>query len=344
MTGNPWRGPTSSRWNRCIPFNVVGDPVSNEAPVPSIPAAAQVLVDFVPTKKFFVGIDSDGCAMDAMDIKHQECFTPCYIKHWDLQPISTLARETALFVNLHSITRGLNRWLALKQLLDLLRDRVEVAERGVTIPEYPELTAFIEAPGYPLSDKGIAKYYEDHPSETIARAIRWGDAVNAAIADMVHGCGPFPGVREAMQAMQADVDCMTVSATPLHALEYEWNAHGIAQYMKVIAGQEMGSKAEHVQYAAKGKYDDDKIMLIGDAPGDRDAAAKVGCAYYPILPGREKQSWARFKDEALPKFLDGTFAGAYQQGLIEEFNAMLPSEVPWETISGNKTVTMPKVK
>ena len=81
--------------------------MSNVAP----PPAAQVLLDFVPTKKFFVGIDSDGCAMDAMDIKHQECFTPCYIKHWDLQPISTLARETALFVNLHSITRGLNRWL-----------------------------------------------------------------------------------------------------------------------------------------------------------------------------------------------------------------------------------------
>ena len=171
------------------------------------PEAAQVLVDFVPTGEFFVGIDSDGCAMDAMDIKHQECFTPAYIKAWDLQPVSTLARQTALFVNLGSITRGLNRWLALKQLLDLLRDRTEVAERGVTIPEYPELTAFIEAEGYPLSDKGIAKYYEDHPSETIARAIRWGDDVNARIADMVHNAGPFPGVRESMQAMQdAGVD------------------------------------------------------------------------------------------------------------------------------------------
>ena len=309
-----------------------------------IPEAAKVLVDFVPQKDFFVGIDSDGCAMDAMDIKHQECFTPCYIKHWDLQPVSTLARQTALFVNLGSVTRGLNRWLALKQLLDLLRDRVEVAERGVTIPEYPELTAFIEAPGYPLSDKGIAAYAADHPSETIQRAIAWGDAVNATIADMVHGCGPFPGVREAMIAMQPDVDCMTVSATPLHALEYEWNAHGIAQYMRVIAGQEMGSKAEHVQYAAHGKYDPDKIMLIGDAPGDRDAAAKAECLYYPILPGNEKFSWERFTAEALPKFLGGTFAGDYQAALIEEFNSYLPNEVPWETVSGIRTVTMPTVK
>ena len=309
------------------------------------PQAAQVLVDFVPTSEYFVGIDSDGCAMDAMDIKHLECFTPAYIKAWDLQPVSTLARETALFVNLGSVTRGLNRWLALKQLLDLLRDRVEVAERGVTIPEYPELTEFVNAPGYPLSDKGIARYYEDHPSETIARAIRWGDDVNARIADMVHNAGPFVGVRESMQAMEeAGIDQMTVSATPVHALEYEWNAHGLAQFMKVIAGQEMGSKAEHVQYAAKGKYADDKIMLIGDAPGDRDAAAKVDCLYYPILPGEEKRSWNRFKTEALGKFLDGTFAGEYQQMLIDEFNAKLPDQVPWETISGNRTVTMPEVK
>ncbi len=309
-----------------------------------IPDAAKVLVEFQPTKEFFVGIDSDGCAMDAMDIKHQECFTPCYIKHWNLQPISTLARQTALFVNLGSVTRGLNRWLALKQLLDLLRDRVEVAERGITIPDYPELSAFISAPGYPLSDKGIAAYMADHPSETIERAIRWGDAVNATIADMVHGCGPFPGVREAMQAMQADVDCMTVSATPLHALEYEWTAHGIAPYMKVIAGQEMGSKAEHVQYAAHGKYDSDKIMLIGDAPGDRDAAAKAQCLYYPILPGNEKYSWARFTDEALGKFLDGTYAGAYQEALIAEFNSYLPDTVPWPTVSGSTSVPMPAVK
>ncbi len=309
-----------------------------------IPDAAKVLVDFQPTKEFFVGIDSDGCAMDAMDIKHQECFTPCSIKHWNLQPISTLARQTALFVNLGSVTRGLNRWLALKQLLDLLRDRTEVAERGVTIPDYPELTAFIEAEGYPLSDKGIARYQADHPSETIERAIRWGDAVNATIANMVHGCGPFPGVREAMIAMQPDVDCMTVSATPLHALEYEWTAHGIAPYMKVIAGQEMGSKAEHVEYAAKGKYDADKIMLIGDAPGDRDAAKKAECLYYPILPGREKESWARFTAEALPRFLNGTYAGSYERSLIDEFTASLPDEVPWETISGNRRVAMPSVK
>ncbi|WP_286263824.1 AAA family ATPase [Brooklawnia propionicigenes] len=187
---------------------------------PQVPEAARALVEFVPTKDFFVGIDSDGCAMDAMDIKHQECFTPCYIKYWDLQPISTIARETAIFVNLGSVTRGLNRWLALRQLLDLLRDRADVAERGVTIPEYPELTDFIESP-YPLSDSGIAAWAAANPSATAERMIAWGNAVNASIAAMVHGCGPFPGVREAMHAMYGHVDEITVSATPMEALRRE---------------------------------------------------------------------------------------------------------------------------
>ena len=228
-------------------------------------------------------------------------------------------------------------------MLDLLRDRVEVAERGFEVPAGTELQAFLDSP-YPLSDLGIAAFATEHPSEEIERAIRWGNGVNAAIADMVHNCGPFVGVREAFEAMQPDVDCMTVSATPVEALVREWNEHGLAQYVKVIAGQEMGSKAQHVQYAAKGKYPDDQhIMLIGDAPGDRDAAAKEGVLYYPINPGKEKESWLRFTDEALPKFLDGTFAGAYQKALIEEFESYLPAEVPWETISGSRTFVQPVV-
>jgi hypothetical protein len=74
-----------------------------------IPRAAQALIDFQPQHDFFVGIDSDGCAFDAMEIKHQECFTPNTIKWWGLQAVSKYARETCLFVNLYSTTRGLNR-------------------------------------------------------------------------------------------------------------------------------------------------------------------------------------------------------------------------------------------
>lgn len=298
-----------------------------------MPERAQVLVDFQPKRKFFVGIDSDGCAMDAMDIKHQECFTPSYIKYFDLQAASTLVRETALFVNLYSTTRGQNRWVALARLFELLKQRSEVLERGVRIPEGKELQKFLDS-GYPRSDRGIADFAAAHPSAEIEQCIEWGKGVNELIAWMVHGCAPFPGVREAFEAMSEDVDCMTVSATPMEALEREWHEHDLAKYMEVIAGQEMGSKAEHVRWAAKGKYDDDHIMLIGDAPGDRDSAYSEGVLFYPILPGSERESWRRFREEALPRFLSGTYRGEYQDQLVAEYEALLPEMPHWEIVNG----------
>lgn len=298
-----------------------------------MPDRAQVLVDFQPTKKFFVGIDSDGCAMDAMDIKHQECFTPSYIKYFNLQAASTLVRETALFVNLYSTTRGQNRWVALSRIFDLLRQRPEVLERGVKIPEGTALKQFLDS-GYPRSDRGIADFAAEHPSAEIEQCMEWGRGVNDLIAWMVHGCAPFPGVREAFEAMQDDVDCMTVSATPMEALEREWHEHDLAKYMKVIAGQEMGSKAEHVRWAAKGKYEsDDHIMLIGDAPGDRDSAYSEGVLFYPILPGRERESWKRFREEALPRFLNLTYRGEYMDSLVREYEALLPEQPTWKLVN-----------
>ncbi|MDO5721716.1 MAG: hypothetical protein Q4P06_04145 [Actinomycetaceae bacterium] len=298
-----------------------------------VPPHAQVLADFQPTKDFFIGVDSDGCAMDTMDIKHQECFTPAYIKYWDLQAASTLVRETALFINLYSNTRGWNRWTGLSRLFDLLRQRPEVLARGVKVPEGKELKKFL-ASGLPHSHAGIEQFAKEHPSPEILQCIRWGEGVNELVDWMVHGCAPFPGVREAFEAMAPHADCMTVSAAGVETLRREWEEHDLAKYMQVIAGQEMGLKAEHLRYAAKGKYPDDHILLIGDAPGDRDSALSEGVLYYPINPGQEAASWERFRVEALPKFLEGTYRGAYMDSVIAEYEALLPAEVPWPTLGG----------
>src|SRR5580704_5442768 len=104
---------------------------------------AQALRDFKPAKKFFVGIDSDGCVFDSMEIKHTECFVPMFIKHFHLQAASKYARETWEFVNLYSKSRGCHRFHALSQSLKLLRDRPEVLARGVTAAETKNLDAWI---------------------------------------------------------------------------------------------------------------------------------------------------------------------------------------------------------
>jgi len=293
------------------------------------PAVAQPLVELQPRHRFFVGIDSDGCAFDTMEIKHKECFCPNTIKHWDLQPVSKYAREAVEFVNLYSKWRGINRWPALTMVFDLLQERPEVKARRVQVTQAPRLREFM-ASGKPLSNDGLKSYMAERPDPELDKAMAWTKGVNATIADLVHGVPPFPFVRESLEALQEQADMVVVSATPGEALTREWEEHGIAKYARVIAGQELGTKKQHLAMAAKGKYPSDHILMIGDAPGDMEAARANGALFFPINPGHEEASWERFSKEGLGKFFAGKFAGAYEAALVAEFEKLLPDTPPWK--------------
>lgn len=295
----------------------------------TIPAGAQPLLELQPKHAFFVGIDSDGCAFDTMETKHKECFCPNTIKHWRLQAVSKYAREAWEFVNLYSKWRGINRWPALVKVLDLVRERPEVKARHVQVTETPKLREFI-ASGKPLSNDGLKTYITEHPDPELDRAMAWSKGVNASVADLVHGVPPFPYVRESLEALQEQADVVVVSATPGEALTREWEEHAIAKYARVIAGQEMGTKRQHLALAAKGKYPAERILMIGDAPGDMEAARGSGALFFPINPGHEEASWERFYKEGLGKFLAGDYAGAYEASLVAEFEKLLPDVPPWK--------------
>ncbi len=293
------------------------------------PDSARPLAEFQAKHRYFVGIDSDGCAFDTMEIKHKECFCPNTIKHWNLQPVSKYAREAAEFVNLYSKWRGINRWPALVKVFDLLRERPEVKVRGIVPPEAPHIRGFITDETVPKSNEGLAAYMDKHQSPELDRAWAWTRAVNATIADMVFGIPPFPWVRESLAFLADRADLIVVSATPLEALAREWEEHHVAQYVQVIAGQEMGTKRQHLALAAKGRYAPGHVLMIGDAPGDLRAAQANGALFYPINPGHEEQSWERFHTEAVHRFLAEDYAGEYEAGLIADFDALLPELPPW---------------
>ena len=294
------------------------------------PEAAGPLAELEPKYDFFVGIDSDGCAFDTMEVKHKECFTPNIIKHWKLQPVSKYAREAAEFVNLYSKWRGINRWPALVMVFDLLRERPEVQTRNVVPPEALCIRAFIADERFPKSNDGLKAYRAEYPDSELDIAWAWTTGVNATVADMVHGVPPFPFVRESLSFLEDKADMIVVSATPLEALEREWREHDIARYVRVIAGQEMGKKALHLKLAARGKYPADHILMVGDAPGDMKAARANDALFYPINPGHEEASWQRFYQEAVHRFLAGEYAGAYEAELIAEFERLLPEVPPWK--------------
>ena len=282
-----------------------------------------------PRRKFLVGIDSDGCAFDTMEIKHKECFIPNIIKHWGLQAVSKYAREAGEFVNLYSKWRGINRWPALVKVFDLLREREEVRRRGVKVPEPTAIRAFIDS-GLPLSNAFLKKEIDRTKDPELVKALAWSEAVNASIADMVFGVPPFPYMLESLQKLSARADLIVVSQTPTEALAREWREHEIDKYVRVIAGQEMGTKTEHLRYAMEGRYDKANVLMIGDAPGDLAAAEPNGALFFPICPGDEETSWKRFLEGGADRFLNGTFAGGYQKRLIREFDKYLPEVPPWK--------------
>jgi phosphoglycolate phosphatase-like HAD superfamily hydrolase len=289
--------------------------------------SAQTLREFVATQEYFVGIDSDGCVFDTMELKHKECFIPRFIKHFGLQAVSKYAREVWEFVNLYSKTRGINRFPALSNALNLLAERPEVEARGVTVPATDALDLWLASEtAYTNATLEAAIQAGQTGLQPI---LDWSLAVNAAIADLVHGVPPFPLVRESLERLRASADLMVISQTPTEALQREWDEHQLAPLVALIAGQELGSKTEHLKLGAGGKYAPRHVLMIGDAPGDFKAARLNHALFYPIIPGYEELSWQRFHDEALDHFLSDTYAGEYEEAVIEEFQQHLPEQPPW---------------
>ncbi len=282
-----------------------------------------------PKHEYLIAIDSDGCAFDTMEIKHKECFIPNIIKHWKLQAVSKYARMAAEFVNLYSKWRGINRFPALTMTFDLLKDWDKVQERGVKIPDTPNLRRWIETESK-LGNPALEAYCKEHDEPDMHQTLEWSKAVNATVADMVEGVPPFPFMRESLEKAYGMADILVCSATPQEALQNEWEEHDIAKYVFSIAGQEQGKKGEHIAMASQGRYANTHILMIGDAPGDMKAARANDALFYPINPGAEEASWQRFHDEALDKFLEGSYAGSYESGLIEEFESLLPDTPPWK--------------
>jgi phosphoglycolate phosphatase-like HAD superfamily hydrolase len=289
----------------------------------------QDLIGLQPRHDAFVGIDSDGCVFETMDLKQKQCFHPRILSQWGLQSIEKYVREAAEFVNLYSKWRGTNRFPALVRTLDLLRERKEVRESGIPIPALSALRRFIDS-GAPLGNAELERAAADTGDPELLAVLKWSQDVNADIARTVKNVPPYPWVRECFEKMKQHSDILCVSQTPTEALVREWAENGLTGYVVAIAGQELGTKAEHLAMAAGGKYPPDRVLMIGDAPGDRKAAAANRALFYPINPGKESASWERLHREAFDRFLAGSYAGEYEKKVIAEFDALLPERAPWQ--------------
>ena len=282
-------------------------------------------------KDFFVGIDSDGCVFDTMELKQKEFFIPNGIKYFRLFAISKEVRETWEFVNLYSRSRGANRFPALVRVFELLGNRKDIAVKNFDLPDISALKKWIGIETR-LGNESLIEYIKNNPDPFLSTVLEWSLSVNRDINTWLEGVTPFTYAKESLELISLHADSIVVSQTPLEALEREWEEHGISKYVKFIAGQEYGTKTEHIRYASTGKYPPENILMIGDAPGDLMAAEENGTCFFPIIPGKETESWKMLYEEALDRFLNKTYKGKFESELLQSFEAALPEQPFWEQL------------
>jgi len=291
------------------------------------------LRELQPEKDFFIGIDSDGCVFDSMELKHKECFCPAFINHYRLQGACRQARETWEFVNLYSRTRGLNRFKAVLEALRLLDARPEVRQQIGTLMPTADLETWM-AGETRLGGAVLEQYLNANrdslsPDSILYTSLNWSNDVMEAVEKIVHDLPPIAEAVATLPAISEQADCVVVSQTPSADLVREWQEHAIDPFPRLIAGQEQGTKTEHLALAAGAKYAPGHVLMIGDAPGDHQAALDNGFLFFPIVPGQESESWRALRETGLNHFFSETFAGTYQDSLLDAFYRSLPELPPW---------------
>jgi len=276
-----------------------------------------VFENYVKKHDYLVCVDSDGCAMDTMNCKHIHCFGPCMVEEWGLEEWRAPILKRWNDVNLFLMTRGINRFKSLAQVLG------EVHKLCTPIEGINVLQAWAEnAPA--LSNDGIieaiAACEDPAGKKCLEKALSWSKAVNAAIETLPEELKhPFPGAKEGLAAAAQFADVAIVSSANRDAVVEEWTKFELLDHVDILLTQDCGSKSFCIGEMLKFGYEPDHVLMVGDAPGDCEAAEENGVWFFPNLVKQEKESWTELQEHALNKLADGSFGGLYQDTRKQEF-------------------------
>ena len=277
---------------------------------------ANALTDFIRKRDFLVCMDSDVCVMDTVRIKHCSVFCPELIRVFGLEAHTDFITTAWEEINLNSITRGISRFESAVLIFDRLKNR------GIDVPGSEDIAAWVSTASE-LSTASLQQEVLRSGSLALRKLQEWNNACNRRIQALEPTFKPFPGVEYSLHQLHTVADVAVVSAANESAIASEWARYGLATHADVIFGQEVGSKANSIASMLACGYESRKVVMVGDAMGDAQAAAANGVSFVPILPGREAESWRRLQEEALPKLLHGTFSPEYQATLLAQLRSVL---------------------
>ena len=275
--------------------------------------------EFRKTREFLICIDSDGCVMNTMDVKHMRCFGPCLVYEWDLGEYRDEIIRLWRKVNLLSVSRGVNRFQGLAKVLKSIHENYTEVEG---LEEYLRWTESAQE----LSDKSLEEAYAKTENICMKKALDWSRLVNQSMA-MVSDTKkpPFEGTEDALRLAREYADIVILTAANRQEINKEWEVFELAQYTDLLMSQETGRKEECLKTLLEKGYEKDHVLMVGDAPAYLAAAQGAGVLFYPILAYQERESWEKFS-KALECFTEGRYAGAYQEERIKEFQENLHIE------------------
>ena len=260
-------------------------------------------------KDYLFCVDSDGCVIDGMKVKHVECFGPSLVEEWELDTNSEEILRYWNKINLYSMTRGINRFKGLLNTLEYINEKGYLEIDTNALKEWIETTK-------ELSAASLKNAIQENDKEHLIKALSWSDRVNEKVNSLSEDKKkPFWGVSDILSKFSMFADIAVVSSANLEAVEDEWKKNELLKYVKYIMTQEKGSKKECILELLESGYESGKTIMVGDAPGDIQAAKDAGVLYYPILPEKEIGSWNRLERIVFGKFLKVN----YNKELIEKY-------------------------
>ena len=195
---------------------------------------ACLLSQFKKTKNYLLCVDSDGCAMDTMNIKHIKCFGPKFIEAFNITKNIQAVLDRWNDINLYQITRGINRFKGLALILcELYPDDEECAD-------FKKWTGSAKE----LSENSVKNKIEEGGGEIFKKALIWSQLTNAAIVALPDGeKKAFDGVYGALEEAGKTFDIAIVSSANFAAVKEEWERCKLLELTDCITTQQDGSKA-----------------------------------------------------------------------------------------------------
>ena len=172
---------------------------------------ANALTDFIRKRDFLVCMDSDGCVMDTVRIKHCSVFCPELIRVFGLEAHTDFITTAWEEINLNSITRGISRFESAVLIFDRLKNR------GIDVPGSEDIAAWVSTASE-LSTASLQQEVLRSGSLALRKLQEWNNACNRRIQALEPTFEPFPGVEESLRqlhaAQTAELDTIRLVRSP----------------------------------------------------------------------------------------------------------------------------------